>query len=82
MPSQQGEYHSEWICIPCGDDFRTGWPRPGADRRASLRPRPDDDLTHLLEERCPRGGAPHAAPARRARPECRIPSPHSPEPRS
>jgi len=65
MPNQQGEYHSEWICIPCGDDFRRVAPA-GADRRALLRPRPDDDLTHLLEERCRRAaptGMPYSRPA-------------------
>ena len=39
-----------------------GWPRPGADRRASLRQRPDDDLTTRLEERGLWGGVPYAAP--------------------
>jgi hypothetical protein len=52
-PDQPGDYHLEWMCA-LSDDVRTGWPRPGDDRRASLRPRPDDGR--------PRGGVPHAAP--------------------
>ena len=54
MPLQQGDYRAHWLCSVCGDNFRAWLPIPGADRRASLRPRPDDGR--------PRGGVPHAAP--------------------
>ena len=54
MTGQPGESPSHRMDGPCGDDVRMAWPRPGDDRRASLRPRPDDGR--------PRGGVPHAAP--------------------
>ncbi|MCK7582258.1 MAG: hypothetical protein MZV65_46085 [Chromatiales bacterium] len=55
MPNQQGEYHSERICIPCGDDFRRVAPaRRGSARVVAAttgrRPHP------------PAGGALHGAP--------------------
>ena len=62
MTSQPGESPSHRIGIPCGDDVRTGRPRPGADRRALLQRRPDDDRTTRLEERYLRCRAFHAAP--------------------
>ena len=62
MPLQQGDDHAHWLCAVCGDDFRAWLPIPGADRRASLRPRPNDGRTTRREERGPRGGVPHAAP--------------------
>ena len=68
MTSQPGDYHLEWMCA-LSDDVPTGWPRPGADRRASLRPWPDDGRTTRRE------GAPPArrrAPCRARRP---IPDP-------
>ena len=62
MTSQPGESPSHRMDGPCGDDIRMAWPRPGADRRASLRPRPDDVRTTRREERGPRGETPYVAP--------------------
>ena len=58
IPDQPGDYHLEWMCA-LSDDVRMEWPRPGADRRASLRLQPDDDRTTRREERRPRGGTPY-----------------------
>ena len=69
MTSQPGEYPSNRICSQGSDDFRTGWPRPGADRRASLRRRPDDARATRQEGRGPRGGVPYAAPTWNGGPE-------------
>jgi hypothetical protein len=68
MTSQPGDYHLEWMCA-LSDDVRTGWPRPGADRRASLRRRPDDGRATRQEGRGPRGGVPYAAPTWNGGPE-------------
>jgi len=69
MTSQPGESPSHRIDIPCGDDVRMAWPRPGADRRASLRRRPDDGRATRQEGRGPRGGVPYAAPTWNGGPE-------------
>ena len=58
MTSQPGESPSHRIDGPCGDDVRMVLPRPGDDRRASLRPRPADGRTTRREERGPVAACP------------------------
>lgn len=56
------DYRADWLCRWCGDDFRAWLQIPGEDRRCFLRQRPEYDIVNLIDERCPRCGAPYAPP--------------------
>ena len=63
MPIEPGQYNPLWRCTSCGDDFCTWLQLPGDVRREFLRQRPHYDITRLLENRCPRCGAPYLTTA-------------------